>query len=128
MRGMTTTATPAANGTIVVGVDSSPSSELAVPGAAEEARLQHRGLTLVHAQALLSTNQMAALGAAGIPPSQIDAEDHADAERLLEHAHALAVAGVPGIDVQTVLQAGDARKLLLELSSTAALVVVGSRR
>jgi nucleotide-binding universal stress UspA family protein len=124
---MTTTATPDVSGNIVVGVDPSPSSELAVTWAAEEARAQHRGLTLVHAMARLSTNQLAALGTAGIPPAQIDEESRAEAERTMERVLSLAVASAPEAEIQTLIEVGDARSLLLELASTAAMVVVGSR-
>jgi nucleotide-binding universal stress UspA family protein len=122
-----TTRTPDVRGGIVVGVDSSPASEYAVTWAAKEALLQHRGLTLVHAQALLSTNQLAALGTAGIPPQQIDDQTREDAEHTLEHARSLAADQLPGSEIQTVLEVGDPRSLLLDLASTASMVVVGSR-
>ena len=50
---------PIASGSIIVGVDGSPSSEHAIVWAAKEAGLQRRGLTLAHAQAHMSANEMA---------------------------------------------------------------------
>jgi nucleotide-binding universal stress UspA family protein len=123
---MTTTTSDAA-GSIVVGVDSSSSSEHAVTWAAEEARLQHRGLTLVHAQSPLSTNQLVALGTAGIPLQQINDQARVAAESTVESAQSLAAALVPDTEIHTVLELADARTLLLDLASTAAMVVVGSR-
>ena len=124
---MTTTATRDARGDIVVGIDGSPASDSAVTWAAQEARLQHRGLTLVHAQARLSTNQIAALGTAGIPPQRIDDETRADAQYTLNRARSDAAAQMPAREIHTVLELGDARDLLLGLAPTASMVVVGSR-
>jgi nucleotide-binding universal stress UspA family protein len=122
---MTTTSDAA--GRIVVGIDPSSASEYAVTWAAREARLQRRGLTLVHALAPLSTNQLAALGTAGIPPQQVFDQSTDEAEGTLEHARSLAAGLAPETEVRTVLETADARSLLLDLSSSASMVVVGSR-
>jgi len=122
---MTTTLN--ANGNIIVGVDGSPASENAVTWAAEEARLQHRDLTLVHAQTHVTTNELALLTSAGIAPQQIRDEIRTDAEHLVERAHSLASERCPGAAISTVIESEDARKLLLELSRTASMTVVGTR-
>lgn len=114
-------------GTFLVGVDESPASEHAVMWAADQARLHHRRLTIVHAQPTLSSTQLAALSSAGIPPRQINGEFHKNAERTVARARELAADRMPAVDIDTVLAATDPRSLLLDLSSTAALVVVGSR-
>jgi nucleotide-binding universal stress UspA family protein len=125
-RDMTSTH-PTPSGHIVVGVDGSPESEHAVMWAAEEARLGHRGLTLVHVQKRVSGNELAWLATAGIPPSQVNAEMDQDAERILERAHALAAEPFPGTPIETVLGYGDPRGQLLDMAPTASMVVVGSR-
>lgn len=122
-----TTDTPTTHGTILVGVDESPSSEHAVVWAAEEAQLQHRGLTIVHAEASMSSTQLAALSSAAIPPRQVNAELHAIAERTVERARSLAADRMPDADIDSVLAVTDPRSLLLDLSTTASMVVVGSR-
>jgi nucleotide-binding universal stress UspA family protein len=123
--GMTSTTSPHA-GTIVVGVDGSRESEHAVIWAAEEAHLQHRGLTLVHAQKLIGARQMAWFATAGIPTTQITDRMHEDMQGILERARSLALDHLV-TDVVTLPHAGDARGVLLELAEGAPMVVVGSR-
>jgi nucleotide-binding universal stress UspA family protein len=118
---------PIASGSIIVGVDGSPSSEHAIAWAAKEAGLQRRGLTLAHAQTHMSANEMAWLSSAGIPPRQVTEHIHADAERILDRAHALAAAHCPEESIDTVLEVQDARSLLLDLGGRAAMTVVGTR-
>jgi len=118
---------PSTNGSIIVGVDGSPASEHAIVWAAEEARLQHRNLTLVHAEPHMSPNEMAWLSSAGIPPRQINEQTHADAERVVARARTLAAAHSPAEAIDTVLEVQDARSLLLDLGGTAAMTVVGTR-
>ena len=94
---------PASNrGNIVVGVDGSPASEHAVIWAAEEANLQHRGLTLVHAQKPFSANQLASFSTAGIPPREIAAQADQDAEMILERARSLAADRLVDSGVETL--------------------------
>jgi nucleotide-binding universal stress UspA family protein len=118
---------PTTSSHIVVGVDGSPSSEHAVQWAADEARLQHRGLTLVHTEKQLSTGELTWMGNAGYAPRQVNAEMDREAERVLERARAMASDPYPGIPIETVLGYGDARKQLLAMAATAPMVVVGSR-
>jgi len=124
-QGMTSTH-PTVGGNIVVGVDGSPSSEHAVMWAAEEAQLQHRGLTLVHVQQQVSANELAWLAKAGISPGQVNAENERKSEGILERARSLTADLHPGVPIESVLGYGDARQQLLEMS-TAAMVVVGTR-
>jgi nucleotide-binding universal stress UspA family protein len=124
---MTTTSPTTPSGTIIVGVDGSSSSEHAVLWAAEEARLQRRGLTLVHAQKKISGNELAWLASAGIPPHQVDEEIRGDVDRLIERAHALAAERCPDTSIDTVVDVQDPRSLLLDLAATASMTVVGTR-
>jgi nucleotide-binding universal stress UspA family protein len=123
---MTTTTHPIA-GTVVVGVDGSPSSEQAVAWAAQEARLRHRGLTLAHARKTISGNELAWLATAGIPPSQIDDQIRVDADLVLERARSVAAEQCPEASIGTVVENGDPRSLLLDLGRTAVMTVVGTR-
>jgi nucleotide-binding universal stress UspA family protein len=118
---------PSASGNIIVGVDGSPSSEHAVMWAAEEAHLQRRRLTLVHAQKTISANDLAWLHTAGIPSRQIDEQIRADADHVVERARALAADRCPESSIESVVAAQDPRSLLLDLESTASMTVVGTR-
>ena len=115
------------SGDIVVGVDGSASSEHAVMWAADEARLQHRGLTLAHASRTLSTQDLAWLSAGGVHPHQVNEEIRVEAERVIQRAHSLAQARSPETAIETIVVPQDARSLLLDLSGTAAMTVVGTR-
>lgn len=116
-----------AAGTIVVGVDGSPASEHAVLWAAEEAHLQNRLLTLVHAKARVSPGELAWLSQAGIPPHQVNREIDEDAEQIVERARSLAADRFRDLRVESVVGYGDARKQLLDLAGDASMVVVGTR-
>jgi len=50
-----------------------------------------------------------------------------DAERILERARSMAAEVSPDITIETALSYGDARRHLLDLAPTAAMVVVGTR-
>ena len=115
------------SGNIVVGVDGSPSTEYAVVWAATEARLQRRGLTLVHVQKRVSANELAWLSAAGIPPRQVNDQIWVDAEQVLEPARSLADDDGTETSIETVVASGDPRNVLLELGRTASMTVVGTR-
>ena len=118
---------PITSGSIIVGVDGSPSSEHAIVWAAEEAGLQHRKLTLVHAEQRMSANEMAWMSSAGVAPRHINEQIHADAEQVVTRARAMAAAHCPEEAIETILEVQDARSLLLDLGSTAAMTVVGTR-
>jgi len=121
------TTKPAPTGGIVVGVDGSPASEHAVMWAADEAALQHRPLTLVHARARIPAEQRAWLASAGIPSRQVDDRIQRDAEHVVERARELAADRCPPDSIETVVADQDARSLLLDLGSTASMTVVGTR-
>ena len=125
--GVVTSSASDNRGNIVVGVDGSPTGELAVLWAAEEARLQHRGVTLVHARKPLSANRLASFTAAGISAREVTLQGEREAERLLERARALAPDRLVDNGVETLFYTGDARRALLDLSDSASMVVVGSR-
>jgi nucleotide-binding universal stress UspA family protein len=88
-------------GTIVVGVDGSPSSVSAVRWAVEQAVADHRPLTLAHA-----TRE----------PGEV-----------LTEAHAVGARPAPTLEVHGVTSQLAPRDMLLALSDAAATVVVGSR-
>jgi nucleotide-binding universal stress UspA family protein len=116
-----------ATGSIVVGVDGSPSSEHAVMWAAEEAALSHRGLFLVHARQRIGADELAWLSTASIPMQRIDNQVQEAAEGVVERARSLAADRSPGLPIETVIADTDARSLLLDVGSTADLTVVGTR-
>lgn len=115
------------NGTIVVGVDGSPASEHAVTWAADEARLQGRGVTLVSAQTRMTTHELGMLASMGISPRQIHDELRMIAERDLERARQLTRDRWSEAAIDTLTEPEDPRTLLLDLSKTASLTVVGTR-
>jgi nucleotide-binding universal stress UspA family protein len=92
-------------GTIVVGVDSSESSLRALAWAVDQARVEDRALTLVHA-------------------ADADAQERG---QVLATARAEVRRKAPDLEVHEVCRSGDPREVLIELSSSAELVVVGSR-
>ena len=115
------------SGHIVVGVDGSPSGEHAVLWAADEAHLQRLPLTLVHTQRSVPATELAWLSTAGISPRRVEAESQAAAERVLQRARSLAADRHPDVPLETVTGYGDARRQLLEMGHSAAMVVVGTR-
>jgi nucleotide-binding universal stress UspA family protein len=93
-------------GTIVVGLDGSPSADRALDWAIDHARRERRQLTLVH----------------GLEPMH----ERAEALAMLDRArlHCLEVA--PDLAVHVALWMADPRVALLDLGHSAATVVVGS--
>lgn len=94
---------PVPPGSVVVGVDGSASSHLALRWAAEQAVLEDRPLTLVHAG-----------------PADVFRD-------VLGTAHALVRRRARAVEVHELLRDTDARDLLVGLSRSAATIVVGSR-
>lgn len=119
---MQSTAIPA--GTVVVGLDGSPSSERALDWAIDHARRERRQLTLAHG-----------LDPAGSVWMDPEGADHravlealrSDALELLRTARDHVTQVAPDQTVHEALWMSDARITLLDLSERAALVVVGSR-
>jgi nucleotide-binding universal stress UspA family protein len=111
-------------GTIVVGVDGSPSSEQAIAWATDQARAERRPLTLVHGVEALDsvwTNQAGQDTRIGVDVVQTKAE------RLLAHARELVEHRAPEVEVHELSRVLDPRDVLLQASQTATMVVLGSR-
>ncbi len=120
----TTEVKPFPAGSIVVGVDGSPSGSEAVTWAAVQAAHDHRSLTLLHAYHL---DNLYWLGSAGIDDGLIIEEMRAEGTRLLEAARASAREVAPEVEVHEVLYRSDPRAALTEAARTASMVVLGSR-
>ncbi|WP_134734379.1 universal stress protein [Amycolatopsis nivea] len=113
---------PPATGPVVVGVDGSPSSELALGTAFEEAAWRNAPLTAVHCwddrllSAIFRENRWNA-------DSGIEQEAHVVlAERVAGWAEKY-----PGVDVRQLVVRGRPAEQLLDLADRAQLLVVGSR-
>lgn len=91
-------------GTIAVGVDGSPGSEVALHAAVDAAVAEHRPLTIVHVA-----------GSAPMGPL------------VLTDARVAAEKRAPGLEIHLVLRVADARDVLVAVSEHAATLVVGSR-
>ncbi|GAB3779599.1 universal stress protein [Nocardioides ungokensis] len=114
-------------GTVVVGVDGSRSADQALDWAAEEASLEHRPLTLVHALGPLGTSGTAWLDQAGVNQRDILDAMRADGQSLLDTARVRVARKAPDVEVHEVLRLVDPREALLDLSHEAAALVLGSR-
>ena len=113
--------------TIVVGVDGSETSDRAVDWAAEQARLEGRDLTLVHATGTVGPAALLWLDQAGVDSEVAMDGVRREAEQLLDTVADRVAAAAPDVEVRGVVADLDARDLLLELAREAAMVVVGSR-
>lgn len=101
---METTLIPA--GTVLVGLDGSPSADRALDWAIDHAVREHRQLTLVH----------------GLEPVHEHSEAHDILERARQHCREVA----PDLAVHVALWTADPRVVLHDLGGAAAIVVVGS--
>jgi nucleotide-binding universal stress UspA family protein len=113
--------------TIVVGTDGTPQAIEAVRVAAREAGVRGATLRIVSvwdAPVNIGTALSGARGG-GTHPNDRPVEGHA--ERLISEATAAAQETVPRLAVEAAPLGGDAAPVLLEASSTADLLVVGSR-
>ena len=110
---------PVAPGTVLVGVDGSQHANRALTWAAEQAVLEGRPLTVVHAAHEGDVRTAAWVGAM---PDVLDS-----AREVVREAVTLVEAKHPGLEVVGVPRLGDPRHVLVELSETSHLVVVGSR-
>lgn len=119
---METTAIP--SGTVVVGLDGSPSAERALEWAIAQAQLESRQLTLAHG---VDPSGSVWIDPAGIDHRAVLEALQSDAEVTLEHAREQVARRAPDLAVHQVIRMSDARVTLLELSDQAAIVVVGSR-
>ncbi|WP_380166264.1 universal stress protein [Jannaschia sp. R86511] len=117
----------AAPGSIVVGVDGSPGSDLALDWAADVAAAERRPLTLLH-----GVDPAVVAGAGDYPGATVDHARLAEQIRLEDDAMMSSAASRahgrhPDLDVHPVLTRSDPRSALLDLSAQAAMVVIGSR-
>ncbi|MCW2794499.1 MAG: UspA domain protein [Nocardioides sp.] len=119
---METTAIP--SGSIVVGLDGSPSSTQALDWAIDQAGLEHRPLTLAHG---VGPGQTLWLGQSGFDHRLVVTAMREDGQAVLDAAREHVAARAPGIEVHQTLRLADPREALLELAREAAMVVLGSR-
>jgi len=110
-------------GTIVVGVDGSDASNRALRWAADQARADHRAITLAHA---LTTVAPAYVGAAMVNVADAREALVLSARPVLDAARDEVTRIAPDVEVREVVEFADAGELLIGMSSTAAMVVVGS--
>ena len=108
-------------GSVVVGVDGSPHGDAALTWAVAQAQLAARPLLVVHAAGGLSSGEL--LGG----PTESAQLRSMPARRVTEEAVAVARRIAPGLRVDAATPVGDARRVLLDLSVQAAMVVVGTR-
>lgn len=110
-------------GPVVLGVDGAPASERAVGFAFESAALHGAPLTVLHAwRSPVSTGPGDMLPLT-YDPARLEAEE----SRLLAEAIAGWQERFPEVSVQLELALGGPRRLLIEASAAARLVVVGTR-
>lgn len=112
------------SGAVVVGVDGSDQSILAVNWAATQAALENRTLTLVHAAPLPSPHW---LGLWGLDAREVARTVTEGAEAILEDAAALAEQVDASLTIRALALVEDPRNVLLRLSAGASCLVVGSR-
>jgi nucleotide-binding universal stress UspA family protein len=111
-------------GSIVVGVDGSPSSRQALHWAAEQALVEHRPLTLAAAVGIATPAWPS--GATSLPLEYREAVQ-AEARAVLADARAELAGHGAELELCTLIEPADPRSMLLQLSENAAMVVIGSR-
>lgn len=114
----------AREGTIVVGVDGSDSGEHALLWAAEQAHLEHRSLTIVHAA---GAESMAWSGGYGVDLGVMREALESQGRAVLAQASDATRMKFPDLEIHDLLPFSDPRQALLDLSVGATMVVVGSR-
>jgi nucleotide-binding universal stress UspA family protein len=115
--------THVASGDVVVGVDGSQASEMALRWAAEEATRLHRAMRLIHAFAW-----PAYAAAYGLPPAAwADNGPSKQAEAILNEAATLAHQLAPGVPIHGAVVQGGPAGVLTDASRHAAMVIMGKR-
>jgi len=115
-------------GSIVVGIDGSPSSDKALTWAIEQAALERRALTIVHSLEPLPITETGGMYAmSGIDYGRLMEDGRAAAQALLAAATARALELDPDLTVHEVLGHVDPRITLESLGESAAMIVLGSR-
>jgi nucleotide-binding universal stress UspA family protein len=110
-------------GSIVVAVDGSEHSERAVRWATEQAHLEARPLTVVHAAGIGDVRS----ASWGDDAGAVQADLLHSARPIADHAAELASELRPDLQVETHPTLGDPRQVLLDVSSQARMIVMGSR-
>jgi nucleotide-binding universal stress UspA family protein len=105
-------------GRIVVGIDGSPHSQIALAWAVEEARLRGLGLRIIHAFPALLTYW-------GTTSSEYYPKEEAGARAMFEESLA-AAPPMDDLDVERTLVPGNPAEVLIEASRGASVLVVGS--
>lgn len=118
---METTEIP--SGSILVGVDGSSSAARALEWAIDQAVLERRPLTLVHG----AGPSMWYADSVGLDQRLVVEAIRDEAYAVLRAARDQVTARAPQLELHERLQMGDARSVLIELSSDAAMIVLGSR-
>jgi nucleotide-binding universal stress UspA family protein len=113
------------SGTIVVGVEGSSSSKQALVWAVEQAVAEHRAITLVHAVPSTTPALLDPVGSTPRGARELSLRDKGEEvlDRAKEDVHRLG----PDVTVHTECQIRDPREVLVELSETASMMVLGSR-
>ncbi|WP_109522664.1 MULTISPECIES: universal stress protein [Nocardia] len=109
---------------VVVGIDGSPSSDLAVRWAAEIASRRRRRLRIVHALNLAATQ--AVLGMYDLMVPSVTETLREQARSRVATAHRLAREIDTELDVATEVRDGHPAKVLIDASAAAHLVVLGA--
>jgi nucleotide-binding universal stress UspA family protein len=110
---------------IVVGVDGSPGSQVALAWAAREARLRGCALTLVGAWQF-PIGSYGGAGWAGVLPELADDCKKA-AEEQIDRACTAVGSALDGLQVTRSVREGSAANILIEASEGAEMLVVGTR-
>lgn len=111
-------------GTVVVGLDGSPSSERALDWAIDHAVREHRQLTLAHGVGAAGVAWTDPMG--GSHRGVVDAMAE-DGRRLLADARERVLLREPELAVNESVWLADPRVTLLDLAEQASVVVIGSR-
>lgn len=115
------------SGTIIVAYDGSPDAERALDWAAVQAGREGRHLDLVHVLGADQTQAAVWATASGVSLVALQETVRATARALIEAAVDRVRAEHPGLDARGHVLEGDARHALLDMSSSAHLLVLGSR-
>lgn len=121
-------ATSETRGAIVIGVDGSASAERALHWAAEQATLEKRTLTVLHAPGSVTPSEAGWMARAGISRAEVLAGIAEAGRSVLEQVKEDLATRHDDLDIRFLLQKDtDARQALLDASEDAALLVIGSR-
>ncbi|GAW47770.1 MULTISPECIES: universal stress protein [unclassified Nocardioides] len=119
---METTVIP--SGTVVVGIDGSPSADRALGWAISQAVRASRQLTLAHG---IDPDGLVWLDPTGVDRQSVLETIRGDGRDLVARARARVAEVAPDLPVHELIRMADPRVMLLELSERADLVVLGSR-